>query len=180
MKPLPFLFKGVTRVAFFNGRGVVAYPVTMASALECGQRVQPQETGILRKRLTKKHQEDVEQQCQQELPSCRGRLLLYMTQTCIPRCPRDFGWIKSVSERPIPGSKSGYQQSRQSTSSAIQVAFGNGPGVAAPPVMMASVSERARSVRPEQLSVLRTMLSQRHQPGASSTFPADEVAFLCT
>ncbi|XP_071298200.1 uncharacterized protein [Agelaius tricolor] len=67
-----------------------------------------------------------------------------------------------------------------SSQGAIQAAFGNGPGVAAPPVMMASVSERAPSVRPEQLSVLRTMLSQRHQPGASSTFPADEVAFLCT
>ncbi|XP_077032805.1 uncharacterized protein LOC129121053 [Agelaius phoeniceus] len=52
---------------------------------------------------------------------------------------------------------------------------GTCPGVAAPPVATASVSECARSVRPEQLSVLRSTLSKRHQPGASRTFPADEV-----
>ncbi|XP_054372302.1 uncharacterized protein LOC118698530 isoform X13 [Molothrus ater] len=81
---------------------------------------------------------------------------------------------------PRAGTKSGYQQSRQSTWSAIQVAFGNGPGVATPPVTTASVSERARSVRPEQLSVLRSTLSKRHQPGASRSFPADKAAFLCS
>ncbi|XP_077048876.1 uncharacterized protein LOC143696456 [Agelaius phoeniceus] len=55
----------------------------------------------------------------------------------------------------------------------------NRRGAAAPPVTP-SVSERARSVRPEQPSVLRSRLSKRHQPGASRTFPADEAAFLRT
>ncbi|XP_054372291.1 uncharacterized protein LOC118698530 isoform X3 [Molothrus ater] len=110
-----------------------------------------------------------------------------MTQTCIPRCPRDLGGLNlcqsapsQVRYFPRAGTKSGYQQSRQSTWSAIQVAFGNGPGVATPPVTTASVSERARSVRPEQLSVLRSTLSKRHQPGASRSFPADKAAFLCS
>ncbi|XP_071308547.1 uncharacterized protein [Agelaius tricolor] len=57
------------------------------------------------------------------------------------------------------GSKCGYQLSRQSTQSAIQVAFGSCPGVAASPVATASVSECAQSVRPEQLSVLRSTYS---------------------
>ncbi|XP_071308460.1 uncharacterized protein [Agelaius tricolor] len=60
---------------------------------------------------------------------------------------------------PRAGSKCGYQQSRQSTRSAIRVAFGSCPGVVASPVATASVSERARSVRPEQLSVLRSTYS---------------------
>ncbi|XP_077046751.1 uncharacterized protein LOC143695705 [Agelaius phoeniceus] len=70
MKPLPFLFKGVTRVALGTGRGVTAYPVTTPSISERGQRVRPQEPGIIRRTLTKKQQEAVEQQCQQELPRC--------------------------------------------------------------------------------------------------------------
>ncbi|XP_071308545.1 uncharacterized protein [Agelaius tricolor] len=60
---------------------------------------------------------------------------------------------------PQAGSKCGYQLSRQSTQSAIQVAFGSCPGVAASPVATASVSECAQSVRPEQLSVLRSTYS---------------------
>ncbi|XP_071308453.1 uncharacterized protein [Agelaius tricolor] len=76
---------------------------------------------------------------------------------------------------PRAGSKCGYQQSRQSTRSAIRVAFGSCPGVVASPVATASVSERARSVRPEQLSVLRSTLSKRQRPGASRSFPAEEV-----
>ncbi|XP_071308586.1 uncharacterized protein [Agelaius tricolor] len=77
------------------------------------------------------------------------------------------------------GSKCGYQQSRQSTRSAIRVAFGSCPGVVVSPVATASVSECARSVRPKQLSVLKRRLSKRHQPGASRTFPADEVQMHC-
>ncbi|XP_071308585.1 uncharacterized protein [Agelaius tricolor] len=80
---------------------------------------------------------------------------------------------------PRAGSKCGYQQSRQSTRSAIRVAFGSCPGVVVSPVATASVSECARSVRPKQLSVLKRRLSKRHQPGASRTFPADEVQMHC-
>ncbi|KAL9854829.1 uncharacterized protein GJ701_004065 [Geothlypis trichas] len=61
-----------------------------------------------------------------------------------------------------------------------RVAFSNDRSAAASPVMTTSVSERAQSVRPEQLGILRSRLSERQQPGASRIFPGGEVAFFCT
>ncbi|XP_017595436.1 PREDICTED: uncharacterized protein LOC108448083 isoform X2 [Corvus brachyrhynchos] len=50
MKPLPFPFKDTVRADFGNGREVGVYPGMMASALERGQSVWPQDPGLLRRR----------------------------------------------------------------------------------------------------------------------------------
>ncbi|KAL9820631.1 uncharacterized protein GJ701_017624 [Geothlypis trichas] len=56
---------------------------------------------------------------------------------------------------------------------ATREAFSNSQRVVAPPVTAASVSECARSVRPEQLGLLRSTLSERQQPvpAGSSRWP---------